>query len=484
MRIRLHIIAILLLLTAAGRAAAGLAGAGSDNGAWLALSTSDGRSMLVEVLASGEPGELRMHSHISTLPEAMAAGASEVIWVTPPLRNADGPLVRTVRTLRPLRAGNAMLAERGALPPLSSERHIAGLVAADGQLAALLRPEELGFSRSTMLQLRGMEWAPVDLPPNVDESRRWTLLATQGAHAILVHGETAERSRLWKLGAAGGWTEHLLSVAPDVEQVVLVQGQVLGLRRGSSASELVIESIRPEVALELATIADVPGGYIATACGDSLLLAWEDRDADTGVRIMLLSTGGRELYAGPGQQVQPVSPAEFRLLMLMLVSIFLTALLFVLRPQSAETVASLPEDAALAGPLRRILASLIDVAPGAAIAWFVWGRGFEPSQDVLLWLAEDGAAPLLVVGGAMALHSIIGEAFTGRTLGKALTGCRTIDRSGGRPAVAQCVARNVVKVLCPALILFVLLAPYVPHPGSFETLVVKRRGPVPGDDGP
>ena len=118
----------------------------------------------------------------------------------------------------------------------------------------------------------------------------------------------------------------------------------------------------------------------------------------------------------------PVSTQDVQLLALLLASTLLTAIVFVMRSESAASGAiRFPPDAALAPPGRRTIATLLDAAPAVGVVLGVGVARGTPLAEAWDAASEDAVASLLLGMLVMFAHGVVGESLFGRTLGKALT---------------------------------------------------------------
>lgn len=142
--------------------------------------------------------------------------------------------------------------------------------------------------------------------------------------------------------------------------------------------------------------------------------------------------------------------------------------LFFLRPERLTAPAKLPADMAVAMPVKRLLATLIDFAPAALMTAYWWAPPFliaaqraplmEPEQiqelqryvETVLWWPK---LAMLAVYGA---YCFACEALSGTTPGKHLLGCRVVDENGNRPTLGQVAIRNVLRVFELAINLMML----------------------------
>lgn len=178
--------------------------------------------------------------------------------------------------------------------------------------------------------------------------------------------------------------------------------------------------------------------------------------------IELSANTGRVLYDAPSRADGPVTPGDLGLLGLVLIVAMGVALVLVVRG-GEETEISLPPGMALAEPGRRMVASLIDGLIALVVASRLRGTPLlelaSPGTFVtgeLVWVLAIG-----IVAGA-ALGAMF-EFLTGRSIGKAMVGCRVIRTTpNGEPARAslwQVLLRNAMKWTLPPLSMLALVEP-------------------------
>ncbi len=225
------------------------------------------------------------------------------------------------------------------------------------------------------------------------------------------------------------------------------------------------------------------------------------------IREVSVSTGAI-LYEGPLRADSWLSLREYQLLALLLVLVMGSVVVFVLRSDPARPPA-LPAGVVMAEPGRRLAATLLDYVPAALVVESLWSL---PSGTLLLPSRVFGDQFELVAFVAALLlaaaHATLGEWMFGRSLGKLLTGCAvagvlragredelaagppSAEESGGpvglsepsstravtlaRPALWQCLLRNLMKWPLPILGIFILIDPGRRHPGDLlaRTLVL------------
>lgn len=367
------------------------------------------------------------------------------------------------------------------LAPLPAHGEIVSIALVDETPLVLRRDDDPSGPALTLVEQRRNEWTPIALPDAVDPAGVTWLLAI-GAQPALAQQDASHTVHLWTLtsfGASGptNWTEQSLAAPKPIDRLLTFPAGPRALAHTDSHT-LEVLALKDG---RLGPVRTIDLGHDLGAVapwGTGLALFWNAPDTDAGLAVRLLSADDQTLYDGPLRIAGPVSPGELQVLVILLSAVFFTAVVFMLRPDRRATPPiNLPPNASLASPARRFVAFLIDLIPGVAVAYVVWFTDARTLEAVATILANRGAQAILTLAGVTILLSTIGEATTGRTLGKALTRCRTISYTGGRPLWRQALARNVVKVLCPPIGLLVLLAPASPHPGSFDTLVIVDHPP-------
>lgn len=472
-------LSLVLLVASVGHASPVVAG--SEGGAWI-LAPGVTRGMTLYRLRPGEPGVADVAASFPSEPMTIAADDASVVLVfhpsdTPP--DEDAPRVHPVRRLtmtgddpRPIFSRPHVLA------PLSIEGRVVQLAIVAGAPVVVVREPEPGM-RLRILRLAADGWTPVPTPAALDPTAR-TWLVESGPRLALVQQAAVAEVRVWwtpidDLAGQPRWEAAHFSSSTFIRWVLgAPEGRLEPVAR--HAGDLRAFALGDGALLEGRTIDDVPPACDVGRSAGALAIAWADTDADSGVALRLTSPVGDAIYRGPMRVAGPVSPGEVQAIVVMLAAILMMAVIFVLKPEIPTGQAlRFPAGASLASPTRRTIAFLIDAAPGLAVAYLLWFHSLDSLADATSVLAEQGAAPIMAAAMITIILCAVGEATTGRTLGKAVVRCRTIGFDGSRPSWRQALARSAVKVLCPPLALYVMLSPIVPHPGAFETLVIVDR---------
>ncbi|MEL7474305.1 MAG: RDD family protein [Planctomycetota bacterium] len=198
---------------------------------------------------------------------------------------------------------------------------------------------------------------------------------------------------------------------------------------------------------------------------------------------------GESLYRGAAVVATPLSASEFRVLAVFLLGVMGLVLVFALRRDPADGVVVLPDGVALADPMRRAIASLIDGALAISITAVATGDTMSRLINPEAWVT--GAHAIWVLPMILAVGLFLGtlsECLLGRTIGKLAMGCETIsirptptprnaDAEGEppRPTLAQAFVRNAFKWLVTPGVMLAFVTPGYRHRGDVVSGVVVVR---------
>ncbi|TVQ31244.1 MAG: RDD family protein [Phycisphaeraceae bacterium] len=503
-------------------AAPRLIGAGDSEHAWILIipeeegDSPDALMRLLHAPGDAPPGSLIPVQTHRRAPTLVAAGAGRLLLAFDPVSSAEAETpFRPVRTLRvegTVAPGTYQYDPRGrfaALPPLPGDGRLKGLVQTRTGAAALIR----GGEGERLLWSDRVSWRRAPLPDGLDHASDWRLFPHDGAVAILER--TADGvATLWTGAESPAarpldeqtstvdppaqaradifdmtWSPRLVAITLQDETILAVGSSFIVVSDGAEG-EVILELVRGERRQELARLSEIGAVRTAVVLGEDVMIVWIDDDqldspATATLHTAVVSTvTGKTLHFGPAVRESPITMRDLTFLALLLSAVVLTILIFVLRPEAAMRVAIvLPPGTSLAEPWVRIFAALIDFLPGVLLAAFLWSMTpgevlFQPFGQV----GEEGLLPLFSALGVMFLHCAVSEWLTGRTLGKAMLRCRTVSVTGARLTLWQAVARNIIKVLAPPLILLILVDPRRRHLGDMVTgSVVITRADDPED---
>ncbi len=181
------------------------------------------------------------------------------------------------------------------------------------------------------------------------------------------------------------------------------------------------------------------------------------------------------------------SDAEIYFLFVFLIIAGLVALLAMvfLRREPYRDDIQLPDNLVPGDLDRRLVAGWLDLMPGFIGVWLFYP--VEPSDLISPWLHVlwdvtqwQQLKPVLLVIGIFVAHTTITELFTGRTIGKLLTGLRIVTREGRPADIRQRLLRGLSKffdLVAWFLLVVPLLTPYRQRLGDLlaGTVVVMDR---------
>lgn len=465
---------------------------GDRTGGWFVAPFLEQGGMLFFLPAGGPPGALVSAMPLAAAPGAMASLDGRLVMVFDPVRTDPDKSTR-LRQVREVRATPGprppmhFFSELSPLPPLEDGGALEALaVTREGVLAAL-GPAQLS-DRRRFLELTGTGWTEVAIPAGLDLSWPFHLLALDGA-AVVAQSKPGAASSMWVRdqaeapGGVPGWRKAGLGEVPTGARLIGAQGQLLALDGVGSADGRLLLA-RAERWFEIGTAGETSGRQWIAPVGNTITIVTSALEEPTRFACRVLSPTGEVIYEGPAQTIGPVGRRELEVLGLLLASLLLTIAVFVFRPAGAERVSvALPPGFALADPWKRLIATTIDAALAVVLASLIWGAPLRAIVDLALAVTGDhGVWPLVTAGGILMVMSAIGEATTGRTVGKWLVGCRTVGSDGANPGWGQSLARNAVKTLCPPLAAVSLNVPGQQTPASFGTFVIARTGGASSSD--
>jgi uncharacterized RDD family membrane protein YckC len=423
-------------------------------------------------------------------PIAVTAGERRVVMVYPAKPGPNEESVRPVRSLAavaPSVGGAYRYSPAGraaAEAPLPGSGVLVGFGYSPDGPAALLRPTTTSGG-GRLLVLVGAEWQERPLPEELSESVSWRLDDGPGGLVLRAGGAA------WVWDDDSGWRDAVIA-APDGAELLASGQQLLAAEWSEAVVELSL--LRGGDAYDLATIEGVPEEHVLVSVAEAVTAYWFDDVEENRLRAATVSSiSGEVLFTGLVGSPSPLRQEDLQLISLVAGSVLLIIILFLLRPEGElHAEPTIPEWAALAEPGPRMVAALIDLIPAAGISSLVWGVPIWAAVSPGLAIeASESLMPIFTTAGIFFLHSAVSEWLTGRTLGKALTGIRTIDsRAQGRGPeqtglrFRQAMVRNLFKAVFPPLTILLLLDPARRHPADqVSATVVVGRAQREDEDG-
>lgn len=455
-----------------------------------------------------EPGSLRVGPRVADTPLALAARDQRLVMVmreervdaprpvadtgadatasTPEVagRTEQARLIRRVMTVttRP-GAGVGMWdysparREPIAMPSLPGRGSFAGVTMTPSGVHALLTGLDDEGDALLFLPEAGRSWERVALPDGWRHGAP-ARVATLGDHLILA--QTDERGGLLWRAEGEGWEREQIDFRLDDAALVAAGGSLVAARLTDTGG-VALRLLRQSGSHDLAIVEHAITELGVFGLGDTVVVVWRgDGDASRLRTTVVSAVTGATIYDGPARTSAVVSGREIQSLALLAGALMLTILIFVLRPEeAANAVIALPEGYALASPLRRVGAVLIDLVIPLTVASAAMGvSGSELFAAMVLSDSATTRASLAFGLGVLltGIHSALGEWLFGRTLGKTFLRCRTLTIKGEKARLWQASLRTLVKLLFPPFALFLFLDPRRRHPGDLVsgTVVAQR----------
>ncbi|MBY0111874.1 MAG: RDD family protein [Phycisphaerales bacterium] len=524
--LRSTLLCLTALVVAAVSALAALPGAGGVLGpneayptashAWAVLPLTSGRGFALVHLPprvasdgkAGSPGgSVRSGYRLDETPEAMAAYADRLYLVFRPKPKADTEhsTQRSVfsQSVRRFAQSELWVDEPSGrletLPAIPDAGDLLAL-AADGRGPIALF-ENAGTPKLYLLD--GSNWLTLELPAELSRALRgrsgMPSLAVEGEDLRFVCRRGAELIEASVAldalrGPSPTWSIErkeipALSQAKSDQPLLRAAGRWV-LVEDIDSPKVTLRSINGNTLSDLAAVA-VPGPVrsITVQQGSArwIVISSPERrnaantptpfaqDSPTHVTEVSLITG-QVMFDGPLRGASPLGTNEFRFLAVVLMLAMAMVLVLVLRGQQ-ETV-HLPEGFALAEPLRRIVAGVMDIGLAALLLPRVTslvlpaGAGGDLFDlfDPQAWISGNAIRLLVALAAIGTVIGTLGEWIFGRSPGKLLTDCEVVSISSAaastqpgeteeihRPSFAACFIRNCIKwFLSPVALLAIM----------------------------
>lgn len=192
---------------------------------------------------------------------------------------------------------------------------------------------------------------------------------------------------------------------------------------------------------------------------------------------------GRLLSCGPVAPQNPVSASDYRLMGLMFLLVGSMVAIFLARPPGdADASVSLPEFTAMADPMRRLIASLIDLLLACVLGTGLWKLPVRTLASAEWWGSSGSLTVLATILVILIVQGTLCEWFFRRTPGKLMSGCEVFAAGGtsgdesGRVGLIAALVRNIIKCIAPLVALIGILEPSRRHRGDqwSRTVVIER----------
>ncbi len=459
-------------------AARGVLSASSNDHAWVVLPGAEHRAILLHIPGDALSGTVKRVPNVLTQPVAIGAHDDALLLAYEGERNKNERAysIRRLRTVTIAGADHPGYSRPMALPPLVVGGELVDLEQFDDAIWALVRVGDRTIAYS--LPPASQEWAAVELPGQIERAPSVFFPIGSGEPRVAARSsDIAPSIWVWR----DAW--ELENTIDASWRVVYASGSSFTINESADGALSVRSTLAPG-APPIATIdlgGASPGDVAVATLAGRIVLLWETENTSGGsaslagpLHTVVVSTSAGILFDAPARTAPPVTTRQLEVLAFVVFSVAFAVGVFVLHPiRGNDSVVNLPPASSLAPPSRRIFAVMFDAMPALFIASWIWGKPLDELLSVELVLSNDaGIRPLLTAGVIMIVHSAVSEAVWGRTLGKWMTGCRTVSRRGGRPTLRVAFLRNTMKVLCPPVVFMSILNPGLPWPGSFGTYVI------------
>ncbi len=447
------------------------------------------------------PGELHAVRALNKFPDGLAAIKNRVFVVFPEVTVGD-------RTIRRVYSGQAFASPVGSVwsflpsgrldsePAIQATGELIDLVATSESLWALIKSED----EYALMTLAASSWEAVELPTVQRPSWR---ISAAGDRLIAIDLSDEKSMQAFELDETqSSWTSQWISARKqtgEIESVAGVHGVYVLSRDEQGMVEVQTWSqagiFTLATGLELPTnIKLAPLGSVNRLVGvsehvsDSIEVTGTPSSPQSTIQVYEIDLAdGSVVYAGDPVVSSPVSVAEMRFLMGMMVLIMVGVLVVVIMPDKADAM-GIPDGFALADPGRRLMATMFDVF----LVSFLVGLLFDVRVIEIITLSvivrSDSSwlvIPLVLITGIVAMSLM--EWLLGASPGKWLMGIRVVRGQGGtmqRIPLRAAIVRNVIKWLLPPVAALALLDPEMLHRGDrvTRTLVVAPIEGYKGED--
>lgn len=461
---------------------------GGSLGVWVARQQDNSFRLLLGEIIEEKPS-LRPALTLGELPRFMIGAADGPLLIFE--ARGEGP-----QRMYPIRqgdfedrAGVAITGSLIAMPPLVTMDRLVCGVSAGGRIYLLAASSE--SDRGAVLYTHeNRQWLSVRLPVELADAsltpESLRLLEVGGRLGVLLDGPTEDLSVLWTLAeidfsvdpAMEGYPSRWESIEIPLDLrnraaiATAVGDEAVVIAETDGGVECVL--LRRQGAIRIAMLEERSMPVAVAATSDRL---WLLSDASEGeIEALVIDRDGTVVAEGTLGEA-PRRAGEDGVLFMLLVawSVVISGLILMMQQGRRIRIVIPPEGYALAEPSRRLFAGLIDLLPGMAVVSLLWGKPLawwlSPLHEIV---AADGSMPVFALAWITFGYMSLADGLTGRTIGRALTGCRVVSEDGQAPGIRRAAARSFLKVFCPPLVVVMLLMPYAPSPWSFGTVVVRK----------
>ena len=448
-----------------------------------------------------KPGELHAVRPLNRFPDAIAAIENRVYLVFPPSLTPRGQIRRVF-------SGQAIASPVGAIwgfmpagrldsePAITIPGQVDALVATSDTLWVLLnddgQDDEQGEGQYTLLTMKKNAWEPVDLPATGalpdDAAERWTISAL-GSMLIAIDQSDPDAMQLFGFDAkTKAWSlmdwprigvpDGRFQILAGTRSLIVVdwdQHEQARIRTWSHAGIFTIaDGVDLPVDIELAVLSSVNRliGLVASDRSDE----HPPSQDPVGIQVYELDLlDGSLVYAGDPVVSTPVSEAEMRFLMGMMILIMAGVLVVVILPDKTDAM-GIPDGFELADPGRRLMATMVDVFLISLMVGLIFDvRVIEIITLGVIARSDDTwlAIPSVMISGIVVMSLM--EWLVGASPGKFFMGIRVVRAQGGpmqRIPLWAAIVRNIIKWVLPPVAALALVDPEMLHRGDRATRTI------------
>ena len=455
-----------------------------------------------------QPGELHAVRPLNKMPESITAIGDRIVLVFPMTSTVDGRVRRVfsgraIPNLAGMQWGFFPANRLDANPALEQPGELVDVTSTTESVYALLHDDD----QYTLMMMSGSSWGPVELPAVEDGiDPQWSIHAV-GNELLAMRRSGNQDVELWSLAQDhSSWTrmEWDIPNSFDSSTVVLNGTKDLLLVDWDSDKNAVVRLWSDSGVFTVAQNIEIPedvslarfesmNRVVGLAVADSTTNELDQvDDGESGSNSILQVweidlSDGSVLHAGEPVVTVPVSAAEFRFLIGMMLLIMVGVLVLVILPESPNSM-DIPTGFALADPGRRMLATMLDLILVAALI----GQVFDVQVIEIITLSvivrTDTSwmvIPSMLVFGIVTMSLF--EWLLGATPGKFFMGIRVVRARSGpmqRIPLWAAIVRNIIKWILPPVAAMALIDPQMLHRGDRATrsLVASSIEPVLDDE--
>lgn len=452
------------------------------------------------------PGALQTVRRLSKLPDALA-GIDNRVYLVFPLAYSNGELIRRVYSGRalPTPVGASWAFEPvdrlDSHPSITFVGDLSALVATTDALFALTKytapvveAQRLDVGDPplpySLLQMTTDDWVEIELPSQSEQETQWRI-ACVGAELIAINQTSDGQLISWVLDQTGQiWSRWMDEpIAAPIGRFEVVSGmRTLHLIEWDTNDSATLHVWSKGGVYTIASAIEIPpNAQLASLDSVNRIVAISqpmvqskageaDQSSDATTPSITITeidgSDGSVVYSGGPVLQVPVSAAEVRFLVGMMILIMIGVLVVVIMPDKSDAM-QIPDGFALADPGKRLIATIIDVFLVAVLMGQLFGVQVVEILTLSVIVRSDGAwlsIPATMISGLVIMSFF--EWALGASPGKFLMGVRVAKALSGpvqRVPLWAALVRNVMKWILPPVAALALVDPEMLHRGDRAT---------------